>query len=77
MPLCEIMGLDCQLRTLRGTLSAQEAKQVEVEERLEASRERLEKADDPEENQEIFQEIAGLEVTRDGFIANIDALRQQ
>ena len=41
-PLCKLLGLDAQLRSIRGSLKVEVAKQVELEERIAKERRKLE-----------------------------------
>ena len=41
-PLCELLGLDKQLRSIRGSLKVEEAKNVQLEEHIKKERRKLE-----------------------------------
>ena len=41
-PLCELLGLDAQLRSIKGSLKVEVAKKVELEEHVKKERQKLE-----------------------------------
>ena len=63
LPQRELMGLDRQLRTIRGTLAAQESKRVEILQEI--------------SEEHDINEISKLEERRDAVQDSIDTLRQQ
>ena len=68
-PLCELLGLDKQLRSIRGSLKVEEAKKVELEEHITKERRKLEE----------FQEYLGVydDAMKEDITKRIDALNDE
>ena len=68
-PLCEFLGLDKQLRTIRGSLKVQVAKKVELEKHITKERQKLEE----------FREYPGVydDAMKEDITKRIDALNDE
>ena len=68
-PLCELLGLDRQLRTIRGSLKVEVAKKVELEEHIAYERQKLEE----------FWEYPGVydDAMKEDITKRIDALNDE
>ena len=68
-PLCELLGLDKQLTSIRGSLKVEVAKKVELEEHITKERQKLEE----------FQEYPGVydDAMRNDITKRIDALNDE
>ena len=68
-PLCELLGLDKQLRSIRGPLKVEVAKKVELEEHIAKERRK----------QDEFQEYPGVydDAMREDIMKQIDALNDE
>ena len=68
-PLCKLLGLDKQLRSIRGSLKVEVAKKVQLEEHITKERRKLEE----------FQEYPGVydDAMREDIMKRIDALNDE
>ena len=68
-PLCELLGLDKQLRSIRGSLKVEVANKVELEEHITKERRKLEE----------FREYPGVynDAMKEDIIKRIDALNDE
>ena len=58
LPMCELLGLDKQLRSIRGSLKVEVAKKVQLEERIDKEKCKLEEVrDNPEYDGGIQEDI--------------------